>query len=122
MSYTSTAITRANLTTATLKGSPFNIIAPVIIGATTAYFDLYKCTLDFDNIAYIFTTASASSSDIVCKFSIGGVAQWETTGDGLLQILDCTGDTGNLVLLVEVKNDNALERNLTGLSMWIMEA
>ena len=92
---------------------------------STAYFDIYKCILDFDDIDYIHVLYENESSDVYLLCEIGGVQQFEKHPNGAkgYEIVDCTGISGSKALNLQIKNtDGANPRSIQDIHMWSVDA
>jgi len=92
---------------------------------STAYFDIYKCTLDFDTIDYIHVLFENEANDVYLLCEIGGVQQFEENPNGAKQyeIVDCTGISGSKALNLQIKNtDGASPRWIKNIHMWSVDA
>ena len=91
----------------------------------TAYVDIYKCTLDFDDIDYIHVLFENESDVVYLLCEIGGVQQFEVHPSGAkdYQIVDCTGISGSKALNLQVKNTDAANPHwIKDLHMWSVDA
>ena len=122
--YTSTAITRANISNAVINTIDFTFYF-YDIPKDTAYVDIYKCILDFDDIDYIHVLFENESDVVYLLCEIGGVQQFEVHPNGAkdYQIVDCTGISGSKALNLQVKNTDAANPHwIQDLHMWSVDA
>ena len=95
------------------------------IPISTAYFDIYKCTLDFDTIDYIHVLYENESNDVYLLCEIGGVQQFEKNPNGEkgYEIVDCTGISGSKALNLQIKNTSgANPLRIQNIHMWSVDA